>query len=159
MGYDIELSISPEIEHGRIVKANSFRPNCGEDATSEGEVSAETNTEQEKGNSGKGSGRSRPGYESDEPIHNLIVCVKTYQTVSSLLGLRHRLTVNSTICFLQNGMGVMDEVNERVFPDETTRPAYMFGIVSHGVHVDPQFNFSATHAGFGTIQLGIMPRY
>ncbi|KAL9088314.1 MAG: hypothetical protein Q9165_006239 [Trypethelium subeluteriae] len=158
-GYDIEVSIPPEIEHGRIVKANSFRPTPEEDEISEVKTSAETNAEYEKDGSEKGTVWWRPRYESDEPIHNLIICLKTYQTVSSLLGLRHRLTVNSTICFLQNGMGVLDEVNERVFPDEATRPAYVFGIVSHGVHTDPTLNFSATHAGLGTIQLGIMPRY
>ena len=154
-GYDIELAFPPELEHGRVVRPNSFRP----DSQSAEESNAETNTESTDDARLFRTVSSANRYESDEPIHNLIVCVKTWQTVSGLLAVRHRLSHNSTICFLQNGMGVRDEVNEKVFPNEATRPAYMFGIVSHGLHSDPQTKFSVTHAGFGTIQLGIMPQY
>lgn len=96
------------------------------------------------------------GTERTEPIYNLIVTTKAPSTVSALSAIAHRLTPASTICFLQNGMGVIDEVNEELFPDEATRPNYMQGIISHGVHSSTAF--SATHAGAGTIQLGLLPR-
>lgn len=95
---------------------------------------------------------------SDEPIHNLIVCTKTIRTVAALAALRHRITKDTTICFLQNGMGVIDDINTTLFPDESTRPQYLQGIVTHGANVplqkalaDP---FFVVHAGHGTIALG-----
>jgi 2-dehydropantoate 2-reductase len=71
---------------------------------------------------------------SREPIHNLIVSVKAADTVGALLNVRHRLQPESSILFLQNGMGIIDQVNTEVFPDPTTRPNYMLGIISHGVY-------------------------
>ena len=95
-------------------------------------------------------------YVSDEPIHNLVLSVKANSTISALSAIKHRLTPTSTILFLQNGMGVVEEVNTALFPDPTTRPNYMLGVNSHGVHSNS--TFSVTHAGHGTIFLGLLPR-
>lgn len=101
-------------------------------------------------------------YRSQDPIHNLIVTTKTVRTISALSGLKHRLSRDSTICFLQNGMGVIDAVNKEIFPDEATRPSYIQGIVSHGANVPPEIAekdpFFVVHAGHGTISLGAVPR-
>ncbi|KAF4632360.1 hypothetical protein G7Y89_g5765 [Cudoniella acicularis] len=48
-------------------------------------------------------------------------------TVSSLLHLKHNLRSDSTILFLQNGMGVIDEINKHVFPNVASRPNYVIG--------------------------------
>jgi 2-dehydropantoate 2-reductase len=106
----------------------------------------------------RSEGVTSPLYEnaSHEPIHNLIVCIKAADTVGALLNVRHRLKPDSSILFLQNGMGIIDEVNTKVFPDPMTRPNYMIGVISHGVN--SQGLFSATHAGAGTIQIGLLPR-
>jgi 2-dehydropantoate 2-reductase len=97
-----------------------------------------------------------------EPIHNLIVTTKTTYTINSLASLAHRLSRHSTICFLQNGMGIIDDVNAQIFPDEATRPSYVQGIITHGVNVPPEVAerdpFFAVHAGHGTIALGLIPR-
>lgn len=98
--------------------------------------------------------------EEDNTIHNLIITTKAPFTVSALDDIKHRLTPTSTICFLQNGMGVIDEVNEKVFPDEETRPNYMQGIITHGVNSPPALlernPFLAVHAGHGTISLSLI---
>ncbi|KAI7184699.1 hypothetical protein KC363_g7584 [Hortaea werneckii] len=100
--------------------------------------------------------------KKNEPIHNLIVTTKAPLTVSALSPLRHRLGPQSTICFLQNGMGVVDEVNKQLFPREEDRPNYVQGIITHGVNVPPAVAerdpFYAVHAGHGTIALGLLPR-
>lgn len=88
-------------------------------------------------------------------IHCLIVTVKAHQTVAALDPIKHRLGPDSTILFLQNGMGVIEEVNENVFPDPSSRPRYMLGINSHGVYSTGKN--SAVHAGHGVIYLGILP--
>jgi len=90
-------------------------------------------------------------------IYNLILSVKAPNTVSALTAVKDRLTRQSTILFLQNGMGMIEEVNEKLFPDVETRPNYMLGIITHGVH--SQKPFSAVHAGMGTTALGLLPRY
>lgn len=95
---------------------------------------------------------------SNGPISCLVLTVKAYQTVSALNSIKHRLNPDSTILFLQNGMGIIEEVNAHVWPDDEAdaRPNYMLGINSHGVHATGAL--SATHAGRGAIFLGLLPR-
>lgn len=91
-------------------------------------------------------------------IHHLILSVKAPHTLLALNMIAHRLTQDSTIVFLQNGLGMVDEVNERLFPDESTRPNYIVGVITHGVYRTPSKYFSVVHAGFGTMALGVIPR-
>ncbi|EHY57733.1 2-dehydropantoate 2-reductase (Ketopantoate reductase) (KPA reductase) (KPR) [Exophiala dermatitidis] len=86
-------------------------------------------------------------------IYSLIVAVKGHATVSALRSIKHRVDARTTICFLQNGLGQIDELNREVFTDPETRPTYIQGVVSHGAYMtDPT---TVVHAGFGTIALGI----
>ncbi|KAL9120408.1 MAG: hypothetical protein Q9187_003031 [Circinaria calcarea] len=94
--------------------------------------------------------------ESNGIIQNLIVSVKTPNTAVALSSIAHRLNRDSTVLFLQNGMGVLDEVNAKVFPNEETRPNYMLGVVTHGLYADGRFR--VIHAGIGTIAIGVTPR-
>lgn len=94
--------------------------------------------------------------EQEEIIYHLIVCVKAPQTVKAIQAVAHRLTQYSSILFLQNGMGMVEEVNEKLFPDERYRPTYIVGVVSHGLY--SKGPFSVVHAGEGTIALGVLPR-
>ena len=94
--------------------------------------------------------------EHEDTIHHLIVSVKAPQTVKAIQAVAHRLTQDSSILFLQNGMGIVDEVNKKIFPDERYRPTYIAGVVSHGLY--SKGPFSAVHAGEGTIALGVLPR-
>lgn len=97
------------------------------------------------------------GYDRDEEIiYNLVVSVKAPRTVKAIEAVAHRLTSESTILFLQNGMGTIDEVNEKLFPNEERRPTYIIGVVSHGLYSNG--SFCVKHAGEGTIALGVMPR-
>jgi len=99
--------------------------------------------------------------KEDKTIHNLIVTTKASITVNALSNIMHRLKPTSTICFLQNGMGVIDEVNAKLFPDERNRPNYMQGIITHGVNVplempEDKRAFYAVHAGHGTMSLSLI---
>lgn len=89
-------------------------------------------------------------------ISILIIGTKTIHTISALSAIKSRLTQDSTILFTQNGMGTIDEVNAKVFPDSSTRPKYMTAIISHGVF--SRGPFSSVHAGFGTINIGRVPQ-
>ena len=90
----------------------------------------------------------------DSVIYHLIVTVKAPHTVNAVRAYAHRLTPQSTVLFVQNGMGVIDEINKEVFPSETDRPHYMVGVLSHGLHgKDP---FDVVYAGDGTLALGLL---
>jgi len=136
-GYDAELAIPRRRFHGKEFS-------MGGD---------ETSTVEEQG-------QRKPNIlygESKEPIHSLILCTKTTQVLQGLSAVKHRLHKDSVILFLQNGMGVIEEVNREIFPDPQTRPYYMLGINSHGVHKMDDL-FTTVHAGFGTIALGLLPQ-
>jgi 2-dehydropantoate 2-reductase len=86
-------------------------------------------------------------------IYTLIVAVKGPTTVAALRSLKHRVNAKTTICFMQNGLGQIEELNQLVFTDPETRPTYMLGIVSHGAYMSQPC--TVIHAGYGTIALGI----
>ena len=86
-------------------------------------------------------------------IYTLIVAVKGPTTVAALRSVKHRVNTKTTICFMQNGLGQIDELNQKVFTDPGTRPTYMLGIVSHGAYMSQPC--SVVHAGYGTVALGI----
>lgn len=94
--------------------------------------------------------------ESSAPISSLIVCSKAPVVLQALSAVKHRLTRDSVILFLQNGMGIVDAVSRELFPDPDSRPHYMLGINSHGMHAADS-PFTTVHAGFGTLSLGILP--
>ena len=100
-------------------------------------------------------GDSTSYYIDEEIIYNLIVSVKAPRTIKAIQAVAHRLVPESTILLLQNGMGIIDELNEKLFPDEEHRPTYIIGVVSHGLYT--MSPFSVNHAGEGTIALGVMP--
>lgn len=92
----------------------------------------------------------------DDHIQDLVVTVKAHLTVQALAPIANRLNKDSTILLLQNGMGTYQEVCDKLFPDPMTRPNFVLGINSHGVHRTATFN--VTHAGRGIITLGMVPR-
>lgn len=89
-------------------------------------------------------------------IDHLIVCVKSTQTVTALRPLLPRLTPRSSILFLQNGAGMIEDVNEELWLDPKTRPSYMTGVISHGVTLKGPFDIK--HTGPATTSLGPVPR-
>lgn len=90
-----------------------------------------------------------------DEIQHLIVCAKATQTVSALRPLVPRLSRASNILFLQNGAGMIEEVNKYLFPDPMFRPNYLIGVISHGVTLNSPFNI--THTGFSATSIGPVP--
>ncbi|CAN9181649.1 unnamed protein product [Alternaria alternata] len=131
-GYDAELAIPRVRYHGQEVGLNASSVDV------------------------PGGPRILPG-ESTKPISSLIICSKAPFVLQAISSVKHRLHKDSVVCFLQNGMGVIEEVNREIFPDPETRPHYMLGINSHGMHTSRDGRFTTVHAGFGTISLGILP--
>lgn len=136
-GYDAEIAIPRIRYHGKEVGLNaSSAVSAGNDAA---------------------FGKEILEGESTEPIRSLIICSKAPNVLQGLSSVKHRLDKHSVILFLQNGMGISEEVSKEIFPDPAARPHYMLGINSHGVNNASGEKFTTTHAGFGTMLLGILP--
>jgi 2-dehydropantoate 2-reductase len=88
-------------------------------------------------------------------IKNLVVATKTYTTVDALRPLENRLDRSSTLLFIQNGIGTIDEVLSKIFRPSSTRPNILAGIVNHGLFKNDQF--SSTHGGFANMVIGPIP--
>ncbi|KAJ5692183.1 hypothetical protein N7462_001606 [Penicillium macrosclerotiorum] len=86
-----------------------------------------------------------------EYIECLIVCCKSSVTEKAIKGVSHRLNSNSTILLVQNGLGVIEKLNETVFPDEKTRPHYMQGVFSHAL--TRRDSFQVSHMNVGSLIL------
>ncbi|KAH8587573.1 ketopantoate reductase PanE/ApbA C terminal-domain-containing protein [Bisporella sp. PMI_857] len=82
--------------------------------------------------------------QPNAPIENLIVTTPGHLTVGSLRSIAHRLRPYSTICFMQDGLGIIEEVNSTLFPDPKHRPCYMLGNTTH--------NVSATQASYTIVE-------
>jgi 2-dehydropantoate 2-reductase len=91
-------------------------------------------------------------FEEERPTLCLIVACKVLATVSAIHSVKHRITPKTTIYLMQNGMGQVEELNQKVFTNPALRPAYILGIVSHGLYVSEPF--TAVHAGAGKISVG-----
>ncbi|KAE8370302.1 ketopantoate reductase PanE/ApbA C terminal-domain-containing protein [Aspergillus caelatus] len=76
---------------------------------------------------------------SNDQICCLIVTVKASGTLSALEPIKHRLGPHSTICLFQNGLGQVETLNEKLFPDPLTRPTYVLGIMRHGAYLRSPF--------------------
>ncbi|KAK3700379.1 2-dehydropantoate 2-reductase (Ketopantoate reductase) (KPA reductase) (KPR) [Vermiconidia calcicola] len=175
-GYDVaregfEVELMPEVRREHRVELRDGTPSAYDVATddqqqqqSEGQAEQQQDEPSTSTYAPIRSGTGGPGDHaiSTDPIHNLIVSTKGPLTIPALSAIKHRLTPKSTICFLQNGMGIIDDVNKQLFPNPAERPNYMQGIITHGANVPPQKAeedpFYAVHAGHGTIALGLMPR-
>ncbi|KAH3668296.1 hypothetical protein OGAPHI_002050 [Ogataea philodendri] len=98
---------------------------------------------------------SRAEEIKDRQIDFLIVSVKTFDTVKSLTPLLPKIGSSTHILLIQNGMGVLEELNAKVWPDASTRPVLYQGVITHGIFQDQSeigtYNYS--HAGNGDLKV------
>jgi 2-dehydropantoate 2-reductase len=90
-------------------------------------------------------------------IDCLIVTTDGHTTIAALSAIKHRLRQSSTICFIQDGLGVVNLANSSVFPNPDTRPSYMLGNMSHDL-VPTQRKFTLYEKQPGRIFLTMTPR-
>ncbi|PVH70717.1 6-phosphogluconate dehydrogenase C-terminal domain-like protein, partial [Cadophora sp. DSE1049] len=94
-----------------------------------------------------------PNYQIDA----LIVTTEAFRTVSALTAIRHRLGRSSTIFILNNGLGLAERINEKVFPDYRTRPTYILGNMSHNLE-STERHFTLIEKNSGRLECSKFPQ-
>ncbi|KXT10978.1 hypothetical protein AC579_5171 [Pseudocercospora musae] len=97
------------------------------------------------------------------PIRHLFVATKTFATSSALESVQGRISSETRIYFFQNGIGTVDEVRERMFPDVYTAPLLFQGILFHGTQreslatarEDRRHDFTVKHSSHGYLIVGL----
>jgi len=92
---------------------------------------------------------------STGPIHSLFVALKAHHTTTAVRALSSRISPQSTIVLLQNGMGVYENLIENVFRNPTERPHFILTANSHGAFATDFYRI--VHAGLGSVEFGIAP--
>jgi len=90
-----------------------------------------------------------------ETIESLFVTTKAHQTLPAIRRLVPRLSKNSTIVLLQNGMGMYEALVHEVFRNPEQRPHFILASNTHGAFRKDTYH--VVHAGQGTIDFGIVP--
>ncbi|KAG4434763.1 hypothetical protein IFR05_009754 [Cadophora sp. M221] len=91
------------------------------------------------------------------PIDALIITTEAYRTVSALTAIKHRLGRSSTVFLLNNGLGLVERINERVFTDTYNRPTYILGNMSHDL-VSTERHFTLIEKNSGRLECSKLPQ-
>lgn len=92
------------------------------------------------------------------PIQSLVVATKSQHVVPALNMLKHRLNAHSTIVFVQNGFGLLDQVSQHVFADVNNRPTYISATTTHGLFRKQSNNsLSSVWSAVGELQFAVLP--
>ncbi|GBE77765.1 predicted protein [Sparassis crispa] len=103
-------------------------------------------------------GEEQPLFQEEEPVHtieSLILAIKANVAISIIKQLVPRLTADSTIVLLHNGMGVYEDLLKNVFRNPEHRPHIVVSSNTHGAW-SKRRGYSV-HSGVGSIHLGITP--
>ena len=132
----------PTSTEKHIIKVDTF----GSTTASEGYLLEGFENEEQRG-----GGRARNLMQ----IQSLFVTLKAQHTVTVLKSLAYRLSANSTIVLMQNGMGMYEQLIRDVFRNPSQRPQFILASNTNGVFAIQPFH--VVHAGLGSIDFGIIP--
>ncbi|PBK76810.1 hypothetical protein ARMSODRAFT_926217 [Armillaria solidipes] len=93
---------------------------------------------------------------SEDVIDSLIVTMKTYHTFPMMRMLSSRLTSASTIVLLQTGMGMYEELVQRIFHDPRERPNFILATSTHKAYTNNDLA-DIVHTHTGELAFGIVP--
>ncbi|GAA5827889.1 hypothetical protein JCM3770_005621 [Rhodotorula araucariae] len=107
-------------------------------------------------------------------IHTLVITTKAPQTIPALKHLLGRITSRSVIVLCQNGMGVLESLLEKYWPEDRSdaleaegeaarsrwghlggRPSFVCATTTHGAWRKGSGHF--VHAGLGDLKFGVLP--
>lgn len=74
-----------------------------------------------------------PDTPGDSRIQQLLVTGRGFEAVKAVASVKDRIDENTTICLMNDGMGVLEEVREKIFDGTNTEPTFMLGHMSHAL--------------------------
>lgn len=69
--------------------------------------------------------------EDNSLIDRLVVSGSGHEAVAALNSVKHRLNKDTTVCLMNDGLGVLEEVRKRVFEGTMDTPDFLLGHMSH----------------------------
>lgn len=85
---------------------------------------------------------------SNRVIDNLLVTLPAAEVLQALGHIRHRLDHRSTICLVNDGLGVAEALIEAYFPDESRRPIFLLGHFTTSLgHGESRFSVAEIRPG------------
>ncbi|KAF7531712.1 hypothetical protein G7Z17_g13710 [Cylindrodendrum hubeiense] len=66
-------------------------------------------------------------------IDQLIITGSGYEAVKAMQSVKDRVDEHTSVCLLNDGMGVLEEVRETIFQDTATAPSFILGHMSHAL--------------------------
>lgn len=101
--------------------------------------------------------RSSPPLENPRTdlIETLFVATKAQNTTNAISRMLPRLSPRSTIVLLQNGMGIYEDLVQKLFRNPESRPHFILASNTHGAWLKSPLH--VVHAGMGEIEFGIVP--
>ena len=96
-----------------------------------------------------------PENSRTDPIETLFVTTKAQNTTNAISRMLPRLTPRSTIVLLQNGMGIYEDLVQKLFRNPESRPHFILASNTHGAWLKSPLH--VVHAGVGDIEFGIVP--
>jgi 2-dehydropantoate 2-reductase len=103
---------------------------------------------------------SIPGSPTSVPqsrIDNLVVTTDAHATMPALLSIKDRIRPTTTICFMEEGLGMIDMVNSKVFPDPEKRPSYALASLSHKI-APTEYRFTIVEKNAGEARFTVLKR-
>lgn len=76
----------------------------------------------------------------DSHIDQLIVTGKGYEAVPSIEAVKHRIDENTTVCLMNEGLGVLEDVRQQIFKGSDKTPTFLLGHMTHRLAYNDHFN-------------------
>ena len=64
-------------------------------------------------------------------IDELVVTGRGHEAVEALESVKHRIDEQTTVCLMNDGLGVLEDVRKRIFEDTASAPNFLLGHMSH----------------------------
>ncbi|ORY60519.1 uncharacterized protein BCR38DRAFT_441332 [Pseudomassariella vexata] len=107
----------------------------------------------------RGTSRNATEFTRLQHISNLLISTFDGSIYTTLLHMRDYIDQDTTICLLNEGLGVVEHLNEGIFTDPDTRPNYVLGHVDYMLATKRQIgDFSMDLKAPGKMYLTALPR-
>lgn len=103
-------------------------------------------------------GRGRQNEPNNEHIDQLIVTLPCGTTKTALENIIHRIDNRTTICLVQEGLGMVEHLNAALFPDPTRRPHFVLGHITASLGYNKRWFFGAQLRKPGKLYLHAVER-